>query len=417
MTTDVPSVLLAGFDLWPGPSAWARRVTEGVRAGTNRHRVLTLSLRGPALAHSESLLGARALRVPPGAGSLLEQVEAFGRAVHRQLDSEAHALVHTADPLVGAAVLAHARRPVLLYEARRLPSSELPMLLGRGGERQALQEALRRGERRCLREADAVVVTTRARAEEVRSLGCAGPVHLVPDGVEPRDPVSRAPGALRIRHLGWELSSGALRVLLDAVRVLGREGRLHLVQPPGRGWDGALQREVSMAARHGALTSGPPGAVSEAWADVEVLSGVGPDARAPAALADALEAYARGRTVLAADSEAARADLPAGCTVFFPGPDGCALGEALLALATTPDLLRRSGEEARAYAERRHDATRVRGLLRDLYRQHGAAPTVPRPGAGAPLPPFSPVWSGPLRAPDGGAPEATDPGTPSGSFG
>src|SRR5512144_1291441 len=131
---DPPAVLLAGFDVWPGQSAWARRMTEGVRASATRHRVLTLSLRGPSLAHTESLLGARALRVPPAPGSLLEQVEAFGRAVHRQLDSDAHVLVHTADPLVGAVVLGHPGRPVLLYEARRLPSSELPLLLAHGRE-------------------------------------------------------------------------------------------------------------------------------------------------------------------------------------------------------------------------------------------------------------------------------------------
>jgi hypothetical protein len=90
--TDPPAVLLAGFDVWPGPSAWARRMTEGVRASANRHRVLTLSLRSQTLPHTESLFGARVLRVPPGPGSLLEQVEAFGRAVQRQLDSDAHVL-------------------------------------------------------------------------------------------------------------------------------------------------------------------------------------------------------------------------------------------------------------------------------------------------------------------------------------
>src|SRR5262249_61837798 len=94
--------------------------------------VLPRSLRGPARAHPESLFGARVLRVPPGPGSLLEQVEVFSRAVQRQLDSDDHVLVHTADPLVGAAVLSHPRRPALLYEARRLPSTQLPPLLGPG---------------------------------------------------------------------------------------------------------------------------------------------------------------------------------------------------------------------------------------------------------------------------------------------
>ncbi len=415
--TDVPAILLAGFEVWPGPSAWARRMTEGVRGSANRYRVVTLSLRGPGLAHTESLHGARVLRVPPGPGQLLEQVEAFGRAVSRQLDSDAYALVHTADPLVGAAVLTHPRRPPLLYEARRLPSSELPMLLGRGREGAVLDLALRRSEDRCLGQADAVVVTTRTRAEEVGARGRRTAMHLVPDGVEPGEPLPRGPGPLRIRHVGWDLSSAGLRLLLEAVRPLGQRARLHLAQPRSKPWDAALQREVSAAARLAGVTSGPPGALPRAWADVEVLSGFGPDARIPAVLSEALEAYARGRTVLAPDSEAARADLPAGCTVFFPGADAEALGDALLALTSTPELLEQSGAEARAYVDRRHDGARVRGLLRDLYRAHGAAPAAWTVGSGPSRPSPFPAWSGSPRPRDGRAPEGTDPGTPTGGFG
>ncbi|HZW89286.1 MAG TPA: glycosyltransferase [Myxococcaceae bacterium] len=412
---DPPAVLLAGFEVWPGPSAWARRMTEGVRASANRHRVLTLSLRGPGLSHTESLFGARVLRVPPGPGSLLEQVEVFGRAVQRQLDSDAHVLVHTADPLVGAAVLAHPRRPALLYEARRLPSTELPLLIGRGRDGAVLDRALRLRERQCLEGADAVLVTTRTGAEEVRAAGRHREVHLVPDGVEPGPLLPRVPGPLRIRHVGWDLSSAGLRVLVEALRVLGPGARLHLVQPRSKPWEPALQREVSAAARSGAVTSGPSGALPGTWPDVEVLSGLGPDARAPAVLGDALEAYARGRPVLAADSEAAREDLPSGCTVFFPGGDGEALGKALLALASNPDLLAASGAEAYAYVERRHDGARVRGLLRDLYRAHGAVPDLWPSSAWRSSTPA--VWSGSPRLPGERAPEGTDPGTPSGGFG
>jgi hypothetical protein len=174
---------------------------------------------------------------------------------------------------------------------------------------------------------------------------------------------------------------------------------------------------VSAAARSGAVTSGPPGALPGSWADVEVLSGLGPDSRAPVVLADALDTYARGRPVLAADSEAARADLPSGCTVFFPGADGRALGEALVALASTPDLLATSGVEARAYVERRHDGARVRGLLRDLYRAHGASPAPWPEGSGGWRPSTPSGWSGSLRPPGDRTPEGTDPGTPSRGFG
>jgi hypothetical protein len=391
-------------------------MTEGVRASANRHRVLTLSLRSQTLPHTESLFGARVLRVPPCPGSLLEQVEAFGRAVQRQLDSDAHVLVHTADPLVGAVVLAHPRRPVLLYEARRLPSSELPLLLGRGRDAPVLEQALRRWERQCLAHATSVLVTTQTRADEIRAGRRHGEVQLIPDGIEPGPLLPRLPGPLRIRHVGWDLSSAGLRVLVDALHVVGRGARLHLVQPRSKPWDPAIQREVTAAARSGAVTSGPPGALPSSWADVEILSGLGRDARAPAMLADALDAYARGRPVLAADSEVARADLPAGSTVFFPGADGEALGEALAALASSADLLAQSGAEARAYVERRHDGARVRGLLRDLYRAHGAAHDS-WPAASGAWSSLPVGWSGSPPPPGERAPEGTDPGTPSGGFG
>jgi hypothetical protein len=324
--------------------------------------------------------------------------------------------VHTADPLVGAAVLLHPRRPALLYEARRLPSAELPFLLGRGREAAVLDQAIRRADRLCLARADAVLVTTGSRANEVRAEGRTGTVQLVPDGIDPGPVLPRVPGALRIRHVGWDLSSAGLRVLLEAVATLGPGARLHLVQPRGKPWEASLQREVSAAARSGAVTSGPPGALPGTWADVEVLSGVGPDARAPAVLGEALEAYARGHPVLAPDSEAARGELPSGCTVFFPGADGDALGRALIALARSPDLRAESGAEARAYVERRHDATRVRGLLRDLYRAHGAIRSSWQVSSGPWRPSLPSGWSG--SRPRGWRPlEGTDPGTPTGGFG
>jgi len=415
VTNEPSSVLLAGFDLWPGSSGWSRRMAEAVGATAHRHPVLTFSIRAPSLPHTEFLLGARALRVPPGSGGLLDQVETFGRAVQRQLDAEPPGLVHTADPLVGAAVLAHPRRPILLYEARRLPSSELPLLCARGQEAQVLEPALRRWERHCVLEAHGVVVTTRARADEVRALGRKGPLHLVPDGVEPAD--LRPPGSapLRIRHVGWDLSVGALRILLAMVREAGPEIRLHLVQPRGAPWASSLQREVSAAARTGALTVGRPGALPAGWAEVELLPGIDPESAAPAVLADALEGFARGCTALAADSDAARADLPAGCTVFFPRGDAQALAAAVRTLAGAPDLLGQSAAEARSYVVRRHDAARVRGLLRDLYRRHGvvhaAGRTSPRPS----MPAAPPPWSG--SSPGGRAVESTDPGTPTGRFG
>ena len=71
-----------------------------------------------------------------------------------------------------------------------------------------------------------------------------------------------------------------------------------------------------------------------------------------------------------------------------------------------------------AYVERVHEPTRVRGLLRDLYRQLGAVRVVGRSG-GVALSGAMGGWGFGFvgSTPSGLAREATDPGTPSGRFG
>jgi hypothetical protein len=413
---DVPALLLAGFDVWPGPSAWARRVSEAVLATAGRYRVLTLSVRTGGLPHSEAVLGARALRVPVGTGPLLERVEAFVRAVQRQLDSDTHALVHTADPFVGAAVLEHPSAVPLLYEAARLPSAALPLLAGPGAEEAVFARALRRDERLCMVQSHAAVAVARSRTEALMATGRGGPVHVLPDGIAVRpQPPRLERGPLHVHHLGWNLSPGAVQLLTEAARALGTEARIHVGQPPSFHWPAEVRRSLAAAVRHGWLTVGEAQTLPPGWADVEVLAPLGTDARAPASLPDALPALADGRPVLVADSEAARAEFPTGCTVFFQASNSAALAAALGALNRDALLRNRAGAEARAYVERVHEPTRVRGMLRDLYRQLGAVRLRRRSERA----PFSRALSFGVAdlTPSGQALEATDPGTPSGSFG
>jgi hypothetical protein len=415
---DVPALLLAGFDVWPGPSAWARRVSEAVLATAGRYRVLTLSVRTAGLAHSESVLGARALRVPVGTGQLLERVEAFGRALQRQLDSDTHALVHTADPFVGVVVLEHGSAVPLLYEAARLPSAALPLLVAPGPEGPVFEEALRGCERLCTVRSHTAVAVARSRAEALMATGRGGPVHVLPDGIAvPREPPHLEHGPLHVHHLGWNLSPGAVQILTEAARTLGSEARFHVSQPPALHWPSEVRRALAAAVRHGWLTVGEAHTLPPGWADVEVLAPLGSDARGSASLTDALPALAESRPVLVGDTEAARAEFPAGCTVFFPASDAVALAAALGALKRDAPLRNRAGAEARTYVERVHEPTRVRGLLRDLYRQLGAVRVTRRPD-GAPYSGALSGWSfGLAGATPSGPREATDPGTPSGSFG
>lgn len=416
---DVPALLLAGFDVWPGPSSWARRMSEAVMATAGRYRVLTLTVRTAGLPHSESVLGAWALRVPVGTGPLLEQVEAFSRAVQRQLDSDTHTLVHTADPFVGAAVLEHRSGVPLLYEMARLPSAALPLLGAHGPDWPDFEAALRGCERACALRSHVAVAVTRSRAEALVATGRTGAVHVLPDGIAvPPELPPRERGPLHVHHLGSNLSPGAILLLTEAARTLGVEARFHIGQPRAVRWPAEVRRSLAAAVRHGWLTVGEAEALPPGWADVELLAPFGSDAQGPASLADALPALAEGRPVLVADSEPARAEFPAGCTVFFQGSDSAALAAALGALARDKVLRHRAGAEARAYVERVHEPTRVRGLLRDLYRQLGAVRVAGRSGGVA----FSGArggWGSGLvgSTPSGPAREATDPGTPSGRFG
>jgi hypothetical protein len=408
--TESPALLLAGFEVWPGPSPWSRRVTEAVRAGRGRHRVITLSLREDDLPYSESHEGARVLRVPVAAGALLDRLEAFARAVQRQLEGDVHAVVHTADPVVGAAVLAHPGRTPLLYEAGRLSPVELPWFVRAGGTDAAVEATVRQCERSCLRRARAVVVGTRSRAQEVRALGRRLAVHHVPLGIEPaRAPLSRnrwASGPMRIRHLGWQLTPSGALALARVARRLGPGFRLELVQPTGIHWGRDIRREVATAQAAGHLHPPDDGGV-----DVELLGAFGTEEACPATVAEALPALAEGRPVVAVDSDVARAELPAGCTFFCPPGDGEALAAALRALRADATLRAGAGAQALAYVAREHPPAQVRGLLRDLYRHLGTSHSL----EGGLLPSCTPSRSEALGAE--WAWEPTDPGTPSGSFG
>ena len=416
--TDPPAVLLAGFDVWPGPSAWARRMTEGVRASANRHRVLTLSLRSQALAHTESLFGARVLRVPPGPGSLLEQVEAFGRAVQRQLDSDAHVLVHTADPLVGAAVLGHPRRPALVYEARRLPSSELPLLLGRGRDAAVLEQALRRWERQCLTLADAVLVTTQTPRRG--DTGRWSPRRGAPGARRGRARAAPSAAAGTVAHPTRRLGPVERRTPRARRRAPRARPRC---APPSRP---APEQAVGRGGPAGGERRGEVGRgdVGASWRAPRQLG----RRRGPLGDSGEMPGHRRcsptrwkhtpggGRCWPRTRRRPGRI-FPRAAPSSFPARTARRWGRR-------SRRSRRARTSSRSQGQRRarmwNDDMMGRGcevLLRDLYRGHGAAPASWPPVSGAWRPSVPAGWSGTPGLPGERAPEGTDPGTPSGGFG
>ena len=85
---ELAKVLYATFEHIPAPTGTACWSAEVIKLLAQHFDLDSLSLKSEDLSHIERFHRARLLRVPLGAGSFLEGVKAFQRALNRQLDSE-----------------------------------------------------------------------------------------------------------------------------------------------------------------------------------------------------------------------------------------------------------------------------------------------------------------------------------------
>jgi glycosyltransferase involved in cell wall biosynthesis len=383
--SDLPRLLLCSFDVIPGPSGSSRRVTEYLKALPDRFSVVVLSVKTPDHSHIEKYQGARLLRVPVGSGDIASRIQAFERAVRRQLESEEYALVHFTDPFGGYALceLKGDYGYSLVYEAQGFPSQELrythPQL---EGDKKFLSKA-RRQELFCLMNADLVITGSPTTLSFIHSLGVGqesvrvvrAPVDLgpydpealgVPDGTTP----------MRMMYLGsqvaWQGLAGLLRGLALAVREV--DVRLTLVGGRHPDWQPHLEDLVSELGLGQHVEFQPPVAHDDvakvlALADVGVLplDDVDRNRVQGGALSKVSEYLAAGRPVLAADLPVARELVPAAAGVFYPPGDAQALADRIIELAR--DVPRRIalGKQARTYAEQWLDAGLIRGQLLDIY--------------------------------------------------
>ncbi|HZN95688.1 MAG TPA: glycosyltransferase, partial [Myxococcales bacterium] len=165
--------MLCAFDVVPAPTGNSRRITDYLKALNGRFSVVAMTTKTPDVSHIERYQGARLLRVPVGAGDLVSKVQAFERAVRRQLESEEFALAHYFDPFAGY-TLAELRGDYgyrLLYEAHAFPSLDLRFMQPQlEGDRRFLAK-VRRQELFCLLNADAVVTSSALGSGYLQSLG------------------------------------------------------------------------------------------------------------------------------------------------------------------------------------------------------------------------------------------------------
>lgn len=170
---ELPRLLLCCFDVVPAPTAVSDRLTDYLKGLSERYQVVVLSVKTPDHPHIERYRGARLLRVPIGSGDLAARLEAFDRAVRRQLESEEYVMVHFFDPFGGYA-LCERRGEFgykLVYDACSLASVTLPSLIGEAEINARFMAKVRRLELFCLMNADAVIVADEPKRDLVAQLG------------------------------------------------------------------------------------------------------------------------------------------------------------------------------------------------------------------------------------------------------
>lgn len=382
--SDLPRLLLCSFDVIPGPSGSSRRVTEYLKALPDRFSVVVLSAKTPDHSHIEKYQGARLLRVPVGSGDLASRIQAFERAVRRQLESEEYALAHFTDPFGGYALCElkadYGHR--LIYEAQTFPSQELRYTHPQTeGDRRFLSK-VRRQELFCLMNADLIVTGSRTTRAHIQSLGASEElIHVLR---APVDLQPYAPGALgvpdgqplRLMYLGSQVGWQGLPTLLRALALAVRQAdvRLTLVGAPHADWQPHLEDLVKELDLRERVDFQPPVHHDDlakvlALADVGVLplDDVERNRAQGGPLAKVSEYFAAGRPVIAADLPVTRELIPPDTALFFPPGDTQALAHHIVELAR--DIPRRValGRQARAHAEEVLDAGLIRGKLLDLY--------------------------------------------------
>ena len=90
-------ILISGFCAVPGPTRSGVQLRQVVRALGGRHTVDLLAVREGDQAYVERLGSGRLLRVPTHDADLATQVQAFQRALRRQLEGADYDVVHCRD--------------------------------------------------------------------------------------------------------------------------------------------------------------------------------------------------------------------------------------------------------------------------------------------------------------------------------
>jgi glycosyltransferase involved in cell wall biosynthesis len=223
----MPRVLLTGFCAVPGPRRAGVQLRHVIRSLTAMQTVDLLVLRENDQAYVERQGSVRVLRVPVHEGDTRAQVQAFQRALKRQLDGADYDVVHCRDAWSCIPVLeARARLGyAVVYDLTRSP-------LGESVLDPELDAQYGRDEEACILAADIVLAPTPAAVKALQGRGKPERVLLAPPGVDVDrfDWEESAPaGPPKIVYTGSIDPGRGVRVLVRAMASIVREVDARLV--------------------------------------------------------------------------------------------------------------------------------------------------------------------------------------------
>jgi glycosyltransferase involved in cell wall biosynthesis len=243
-------VLLTGFCAVPGPRRAGVQLRQVIRALTPLHSMDLLVVREGEQAYVERQGAVRVLRVPTHEADLRSQIQAFQRALKRQLDGADYDVVHCRDSWSAVPVLeAKARLGyAVVYDLTRSP-------LGETTYDAELDAQYARDEEACLLGADMVLAPTPAAVKALQGRGKPERVVLSPPGVDVDrfdwEHVGKSV-VPRILYAGSIDPGRGVRVLVRAMAAIVREvdARLVIAGSMAPKFDQALQggiRELGLA--------------------------------------------------------------------------------------------------------------------------------------------------------------------------
>lgn len=370
----MPRILITGFCALPGPNRAGVQLGHVVSALSQHHSVDVLVMRRGEQAYVVRNGDGRILRVPLTDGGARAQVEAFRRALRRQLESSEYDIVHFRDGWSGVPVLE--MRPNLEYatvfDVTRSPMAEAPLIdLELGSE-------LGRDEEACLLAADLVLVPS----ENARTFVGTRPerIHVVPPGVDVNlfDWDEPPPGPPIVLCAGDMQPGRGLRVLLRAMAYVVSQVEARLViagamEPEFRAEiSGAIQElglEGRVEIRGEVEHAGMPALIARASvcvAPTATESRAQPMALYPTKL---LEYMACRRAVVAPRRGSTTMLLGNGTHgLFFEPGDPLDLSRHIVKLLQDHDLRARLAEAGYQLVRQSHAASATRRALRKAYQ-------------------------------------------------